>query len=91
MTNHTSEPWAFDESNLSAVGGGRIMLIGISTPMTAGSALDEARANARRIVACVNALAGIDTDELERIAAERDDLRLNELAGIALRVLRGEG
>lgn len=68
---HTPEPWSigrYDEISASTSDnfGGRINLVGVSTPITAGPDMDEAKANARRIVACVNACAGINTENLEQ-------------------------
>lgn len=63
MSEHTKEPWAGKEIPLTAVGLARA---GFSIVFTNHPATrDEAEANARRIVASVNACAGIPTDVLE--------------------------
>ena len=63
--NHTPEPWSIDRFGGINAGEELLLLGGIRTPMTAGQRMDEGKANARRIVACVNACAGISTDALE--------------------------
>jgi hypothetical protein len=63
MSEHTKEPWAGKEIPLTAVGLARAGFGIVFTNHTATR--DEAEANARRIVASVNACAGIPTDVLE--------------------------
>ena len=60
---HTKEPWSYDgHSGIAAVGSDQFNG-GYFTAEVMGPDKD---ANARRIVACVNACAGIPTEELER-------------------------
>lgn len=68
MTQHTVEPW---EARCLLVKGGERLL---DTITHCGGNLhpvarraSEAEANARRIVACVNALAGIPTEAIEAL------------------------
>ena len=75
MSKHTKEPWCLPPGDLifvSKVGGGgyiaKMMPLdaprdrkGLPTDIS-----DEMCANARRIVACVNACRGLPTDELEQ-------------------------
>ncbi|MGL6255225.1 hypothetical protein ACSZMM_10460 [Aeromonas caviae] len=69
MSKHTPEPWVIWN------GGDGIMMYGAREPKRGGVALmccnelvsgRTAIANARRIVACVNACRGLPTDELEQ-------------------------
>ncbi|MGP1677878.1 MAG: hypothetical protein ACTS6J_12055 [Burkholderiales bacterium] len=70
-TTHTMEPWHWEREPNGQytvnVGGinGRGMHVAYIAPQGTGAAMLEA-ANARRIVACINTLDGITTDELER-------------------------
>lgn len=71
MTEHMREPWGFGEHGTYFSDGPTCYRI---QPIGAGfiadtmdyTALDEA--NARRIIACVNALAGVPTEDLEAVA-----------------------
>jgi hypothetical protein len=67
MSKHTSEPWSFDKYDNTIAGDEMLLLGGIRTPMTAGPRMDEGRANARRIVTCVNACRGLTTEDLEYV------------------------
>ena len=99
MSKHTPEPWVIWN------GGDGIMMYGAREPKRGGVALmccnelvsgRTAIANARRIVACVNACRGLPTDELEQkglvaavgtqlldVERQRDELlaALKEIAG----------
>lgn len=70
MTHHTPEPWEIDDEYVQQDGGGDIAICHVLS-------IDEnieghwgrgkiTEANARRIVACVNACRGLPTDELEQ-------------------------
>lgn len=63
---HTPEPWAYYDDRKST---GRIEIVGLGKTVSRIylSVPDEDVANARRITACVNACAGIDTELLEII------------------------
>ena len=64
---HTPGPWSIDQyRSIKTANGETLLLGGIVTPMTLGDSMREGWANARRIVACVNACEGIDTEQLER-------------------------
>lgn len=68
MSEHTSEPWESKEVALDyRLYGAGGELIGYEAAQTS--------ADARRIVACVNACEGIDTDWLEEVT-EADDCEL---------------
>lgn len=96
---HTPEPWGINEWPQPDAS---IAIGAIGTPLIArvilrDVSINEQKANARRIVACVNACAQITTDELEsipptggmlgprddvaRIAKQRDEL-LSALMGM---------
>ncbi len=71
MSEHTPEPWAVFMSNDDE------KLLGVGSAETGEGITDhrggiwnwddtQGRANARRIVACVNACKGIPTEELEK-------------------------
>lgn len=96
MSKHTPEPWVIWN------GGDGIMMYGAREPKRGGVALmccnelvsgRTAIANARRIVACVNACAGLPTEQLESsplggvlngvagLIAQRDEL-LAALEGV---------
>ena len=83
MSSHTKEPWNGKRINLAVH---YFESIGSEIAFTCKS--DESMANSRRIVACVNACAGIRTEALEhrahmlkaadddiaRLTAQRDEL-----------------
>ena len=64
---HTKEPWNGKNIPLTASALERVgfYIVFTNNPATK----DEAEANARRIVACVNACAGISTETLEAMPA----------------------
>ena len=77
MIKHTPEPWQLlpeecDRPYIRIRGtvlGCRYKIANVITPFYEGAhhrEAEETRANARRIVACVNACRGLPTDELER-------------------------
>jgi len=63
MSEHTPEPWDGKEIPLTAAGLARAGLGIVFTNHPATR--DEAEANARRIVDCINACAGVPNDWLE--------------------------
>lgn len=95
MMEHTKEPWSIAKHDKSIV----ICFQGEKTPhgttpyfAGGGSLEDERNANARRVVACVNACKGIDTVELEMdnslfIAALREKHELRQQRDELLSVL----
>lgn len=62
MSKHTKEPWNGKPLNVCFV---EFEKLGIAVTIPQYSD-EEAKANARRIVACVNACKGLDTEGLER-------------------------
>lgn len=73
MSQHTPEPWAYEPGKGHHEG--RIVIT--SREMSASSPLahisnicDDAEPDARRIVACVNACAGMETPTLENISVK---------------------
>lgn len=56
MIEHTKEPWSVGSQGLVQTMDGELLV---------GGGMDLAKRNARRIVACVNACAGISTETLE--------------------------
>ena len=67
---HTKEPWEFGD--IYSYGIGFVYGAGIEVAETNGNSLEEINANAKRIVACVNACAGITNETLARY--KLDDL-----------------
>lgn len=75
-TKHTPEPWGiFDESDYypgigSTETGRQIVFFGEEDAVTGvrGSSHEQALANAKRIIACVNACKNIDPDALSNAA-----------------------
>jgi hypothetical protein len=70
MTNHTQEPWSCatehaDGACVYVTSAERSVFTDEVAVIYAGQSLEVARADARRIVACVNACAGIPTEALE--------------------------
>jgi hypothetical protein len=56
MAEHTPTPWEYIDGEIRpASQGDRLLLVGIRTPMTAGSWMEEGRANAAFIVRAANA------------------------------------
>lgn len=90
MSEHTKEPWTSDQGFNAMINAGENLVAtcfdGISGE---GINHDMANANARRIVACVNALEGFKTEELEDTGKieelykkHRDDARREALEHI---------
>ena len=78
MTDHTPEPWYLHE-------GGRmdVMAQGWGTVATIlAPHLEASQANAARIVACVNACAGIPTEQLTHVYAWNLLQRLEEAQNV---------
>ncbi|WP_110970820.1 hypothetical protein [Pseudomonas huaxiensis] len=75
MTKHTPEPWSVDPNDQREISPADDMRFGIASACnvdpreTPGKWFfgPRSQANARRIVACVNACAGIDTGGLEQM------------------------
>lgn len=84
MMEHTKEPWVIDEREELATNfysdDATGSIIGcVPNYKFAPRSLEERKANARRIVACVNALSGLTTEQIEegvftKLRAERDAL-----------------
>lgn len=82
-TNHTPEPWSFSiEEVFDNDGVPESVIRGIDGRACVAVAIDFGpnnpgmrEANARRIVACVNACAGVDTELLEAYSAPFSKLR----------------
>lgn len=73
MGKHTQEPWKLYRNDQS-VGDARGYAVCDVWPRgDDGMASEEGKANARRIVACVNACEGIDTDLLDKATSMRLD------------------
>lgn len=67
MSEHTKEPWALYRNGQS-VGGAKGRAVCDVWPRDDDqTASEEGRSNARRIVACVNACAGLETEVLDNI------------------------
>lgn len=74
MSNYTQGPWKLCRNDQS-VGDARGYAVCDVWPRgDDGMASEEGKANARRIVACVNACEGIDTDLLEKATSMRLDI-----------------
>ena len=77
--NHTHEPWSFGHLGMEHLWIGPDYTerpVALVPHDTEPAARDESRENARRIVACVNACAGLTTEALEReLADERGFVR----------------
>lgn len=89
MTVHTPEPWRMDHEVIRAAGGEPICVLTHPTGADGGDRMewplmpgepradsDEAEANGARIVACVNALDGLEPSgvaDLIEAAGELDD------------------
>ena len=70
---HTKEPWRIGKpppNGEQTIGDSKGLMVAVTT--VGGGVSSEA--NARRIVACVNACAGIPTDGLEKTRLEKDVL-----------------
>ena len=83
MSEHTREPWKCDGEDLWHCG--ESYESKVDPHEFTGIVIDKnvrrstrARANARRIVACVNALAGIPTERLEQLKPGEVRERLND-------------
>ena len=85
---HTPEPWAYYDDRKST---GRIEIVGLGKTVSRIylSVPDEDVANARHIVACVNACAGLTTAELELAAAFGERLQA-KLVGAKYKQQRDE-
>lgn len=68
MSEHTKEPWSIDKyGHVLDSNGKDLAANGFTTICNSGERQECARATTRRIVACVNACAGIPTAMLEAI------------------------
>lgn len=74
MSEHTKEPWAFDKYG-QVVDGDNESIVLAKFALSTGSRNNVAVENTRRIVACVNACAGLDTELLENIVLTGDTLK----------------
>ena len=86
MSNHTPEPWYWHENDsYCEINSERDGQIGDSCASSCLGDIDLGRANAARIITCVNACAG-----MEDPAAEIDELRRqrDELLGLAERLVQ---
>lgn len=83
MSEHTKEPWHIDKYD-AIIADGEILNLGatVSIPMGSGERRDKGKVNARRIVACVNACAGIPTEWLESKSELAKELPLTALAKV---------
>lgn len=98
---HTAEPWQVgvgEDNGLPCVDaydetGHLIELCECWGEVVDKFETEQSRANARRIVACVNACAGIPTEELEAVGrsqSQQDRLQTLEAVAIVLRHKTGE-
>jgi hypothetical protein len=77
---HTPEPWEFKDTEMKITGAGDWfglqVIANVSPKMSFTKGMGTQCANAARIVACVNACAGMDdpAGEIERLRAEREQL-----------------
>ena len=81
MSEHTKEPWITVETELDVIeitnadrNGLVVPIAKVSTGYVKQVGIEQ-EANARRIVACVNACAGLDTDLLENMLMLGDTLK----------------
>ena len=77
MTDHTKEPWLCDKRTVYALNkNGFNIFSAVVQDCHAGNS--ELEANAHRIVACVNACEGIETDELNayRVVSAKEYLKI---------------
>jgi hypothetical protein len=94
MSKHTKEPWFVNEDGIIRVGKPNVNDYIDPIPIASawregafsdGEETEESQDNARRIVACVNACAGLDTEALDSrfgIAAEMWGLADKRLARV---------
>jgi hypothetical protein len=66
MSNYTQGPWKLYRNDQSVGDANGFAVCDVWPRGDDGMASEEGKANARRIVACVNALQGVPTEELER-------------------------
>jgi len=77
MSNHTPEPWYWHENDsYCEINSERDGQIGDSCASSCLGDIDLGRANARRIVACVNACEGMEDPaaEIAELKRQRDEL-----------------
>lgn len=88
MSEHTKEPWRVERTGVYSDAGKCVMGAVCGDPIRATS-----EANARRIVACVNACAGIRTEALEHRAhlLKAEDDQMAERSNLRLTAERNEG
>lgn len=67
MSEHTKEPWSIDKYGAATDKDGKTILV-TGFALNCGRSDKTAEANARRIVACVNALEGVPTEALVTLA-----------------------
>lgn len=69
MSEHTKEPWVVEEMVIGHVMSNDGYAIADCCLDYSSIKASEQNANARRIVACINACVGVDTDKLENMTA----------------------
>lgn len=67
MAHHTPEPWRVADTEIAA---GEFSFVANCCPPYSQYDRPEYRANAARIVACVNALAGVSDADLDRMTPD---------------------
>lgn len=75
--NHSPEPWTLAKSGVSVDAGS------VRIRQEPGAPREELAANARRLAACVNACAGISTEDLEKAASLDPYSRLIQVSYVA--------
>lgn len=91
MAKHTQEPWAAECCGVSSAGPDAVDVYEIVTKHRR-IAENLSEHDARRIVACINALAGVHTETLDIINGLSDnDTRISALIGALMAVRDGHG
>lgn len=73
MSKHTPEPWTAGDRTIYGSGGDTRMTVA-HTNCAGSLTMEEDRANAARIVACVNGCAGINPDAVPDLLKALEDI-----------------
>ena len=87
-TQHTPEPWALSrqvEDTISPVNiiSGKVEIAIIAAYEFRGASVEEAQANAERIVVCVNACKGVSNEWLQENGVQE---RIDEIRSLKLKI-----
>lgn len=85
---HTPEPWRTDGGYSWGKQGGQFAVCNDNDALMVTTAVGNDGANARRVVACVNACEGIETDRLEKFLGAETQRSIIRMSGSLAEITR---